>query len=283
MVSRDPETFSSADGIHLRRTATHQFRPNMINMDDPAHQRIRKLVSSGFTPRVLRTFRTHYGELARQVVDRALAGAGPSTASGRWPPSSLCWHLRDRRSPARRPVPHLRVVQRDPQQRGPRLRPEAEMMRSGVRRTVEAVRSSKTASSAVARERERPPDPDRRRSGPGTESARRHSRPRCRASPPVVPEAPPIRQGARRSRAGRGRCAAGRLVPGGEQGSRKPSGSVTLVAEGSRPSGSNSALIRSSPGSTALPVGELLGVPDQVHHSALEGVRRSGRSRGPRC
>src|SRR5207237_115231 len=64
IVSRDPETFSSADGIHLRRTATHQFRPNMINMDDPAHQRIRKLVSGGFTPRVLRTFRDHYGEIA---------------------------------------------------------------------------------------------------------------------------------------------------------------------------------------------------------------------------
>jgi cholest-4-en-3-one 26-monooxygenase len=73
-VSRDPEAFSSADGIHLRRKATHQFRPNMINMDDPEHQRIRKLVSSGFTPRVLRTFKTHYGELAGQVVDRALAG-----------------------------------------------------------------------------------------------------------------------------------------------------------------------------------------------------------------
>jgi cholest-4-en-3-one 26-monooxygenase len=73
-VSRDPEAFSSADGIHLRRKATHQFRPNMINMDDPEHQRIRKLVSGGFTPRVLRTFKTHYGELAGQVVDRALAG-----------------------------------------------------------------------------------------------------------------------------------------------------------------------------------------------------------------
>jgi cholest-4-en-3-one 26-monooxygenase len=71
-ISRDPDTFSSADGIHLRKTATHQFRPNMINMDDPAHQRIRKLVSSGFTPRVLRTFKEHYSELVRQVVDRAL-------------------------------------------------------------------------------------------------------------------------------------------------------------------------------------------------------------------
>ena len=73
-ISRDPETFSSADGIHLRRKATHQFRPNMINMDDPEHQRLRKLVSSGFTPRVLRTFREHYGDLSRKVVDRALAG-----------------------------------------------------------------------------------------------------------------------------------------------------------------------------------------------------------------
>ena len=75
-VSRDPDTFSSASGIHLRRKATHQFRPNMINMDDPEHQRIRKLVSGGFTPRVLRTFREHYGELARQVAERALAGGG---------------------------------------------------------------------------------------------------------------------------------------------------------------------------------------------------------------
>jgi cholest-4-en-3-one 26-monooxygenase len=75
-VSRDPATFSSADGIHLRRTATHHFRPNMINMDDPDHQRVRKLVSSGFTPRVVRAFERHYADLATGVVDRALAGGG---------------------------------------------------------------------------------------------------------------------------------------------------------------------------------------------------------------
>ena len=73
-ASRDPETFSSAQGIHLRRSATHQFRPNMINMDAPEHQRIRKLVSSGFTPRVLRAFEEHYGDLALAVVEQALAG-----------------------------------------------------------------------------------------------------------------------------------------------------------------------------------------------------------------
>jgi len=76
-VSRDPATFSSASGIHLRRTATHHFRPNMINMDDPDHQRVRKLVSGGFTPRVVRAFERHYADLAAGVVDRALAGGGP--------------------------------------------------------------------------------------------------------------------------------------------------------------------------------------------------------------
>jgi len=75
-VSRDPATFSSADGIHLRRTATHHFRPNMINMDDPDHARIRKLVSGGFTPRVVRAFEQHYADLAGGVVDRALAAGG---------------------------------------------------------------------------------------------------------------------------------------------------------------------------------------------------------------
>jgi cholest-4-en-3-one 26-monooxygenase len=75
-VSRDSATFSSADGIHLRRAASHHFRPNMINMDDPDHSRVRKLVSSGFTPRVVRAFEQHYADLAAGVVDRALAGGG---------------------------------------------------------------------------------------------------------------------------------------------------------------------------------------------------------------
>ena len=75
-VSRDPATFSSASGIHLRRTATHHFRPNMINMDDPDHQRVRKLVSGGFTPRVVRAFERHYADLAAGVVEAALGGGG---------------------------------------------------------------------------------------------------------------------------------------------------------------------------------------------------------------
>jgi cholest-4-en-3-one 26-monooxygenase len=76
-IGRDSATFSSASGIHLRRSSTHQFRPNMINMDDPAHHRIRKLVSGAFTPRVMRSFQAHYGELARAVATRARANDSP--------------------------------------------------------------------------------------------------------------------------------------------------------------------------------------------------------------
>jgi cholest-4-en-3-one 26-monooxygenase len=75
-ISRDPATFSSGDGIHLRRAATHHFRPNMINMDDPDHHRVRKLVAGGFTPRVVRAFERHYADLATVVVDRALSAGG---------------------------------------------------------------------------------------------------------------------------------------------------------------------------------------------------------------
>jgi cholest-4-en-3-one 26-monooxygenase len=75
-ISRDPATFSSADGIHLRRASTHHFRPNMINMDEPDHSRVRKLVAGGFTPRVVRAFERHYADLARGVVDKALANGG---------------------------------------------------------------------------------------------------------------------------------------------------------------------------------------------------------------
>src|SRR5581483_409439 len=52
------------------------FRPNMINLDDPDHARLRKLVSGGFTPRVVRAFERHYAELAAGVLDRALAAGG---------------------------------------------------------------------------------------------------------------------------------------------------------------------------------------------------------------
>ncbi|NLV55591.1 MAG: cytochrome P450, partial [Acidimicrobiales bacterium] len=49
-ISKDPATFSSAQGIRADADAT----PMLIDQDDPIHAKRRKLVSRGFTPRRVR-------------------------------------------------------------------------------------------------------------------------------------------------------------------------------------------------------------------------------------
>jgi cholest-4-en-3-one 26-monooxygenase len=72
-VSRDPATFSS--GV---KTALIQDLPpdelqfmqqQMIHMDDPAHARLRGIVSAGFTPRMIRQLEQHVVDLAVAIVD----------------------------------------------------------------------------------------------------------------------------------------------------------------------------------------------------------------------
>ncbi|MFN2537881.1 MAG: cytochrome P450 [Mycobacteriales bacterium] len=77
-VSIDTETFSSQRaGIRLGRVRTAEGQKvqagNFIMLDDPEHRRLRRMVSKGFTARVVRTFAEHFGEVAVQAVDKALA------------------------------------------------------------------------------------------------------------------------------------------------------------------------------------------------------------------
>jgi cholest-4-en-3-one 26-monooxygenase len=67
-VSAQPETFSNAGGI---RPDTGPI-PMMIDMDDPAHLRRRKLVNRGFTPRRVRDQR----DKVRAVVDGLVDAVG---------------------------------------------------------------------------------------------------------------------------------------------------------------------------------------------------------------
>jgi cytochrome P450 family 142 subfamily A polypeptide 1 len=67
-VSTQPETFSNAGGI---RPDTGPI-PMMIDMDDPAHLRRRKLVNKGFTPRRVRDQR----DKVRAVVDGLVDAVG---------------------------------------------------------------------------------------------------------------------------------------------------------------------------------------------------------------
>jgi cholest-4-en-3-one 26-monooxygenase len=76
-VSQDNVLFSSyaggtnipdmpADGLAVIRTI-------MLNMDPPQHTKYRRLVSTGFTPRMIAALEPHVREITRKIVDRVAA------------------------------------------------------------------------------------------------------------------------------------------------------------------------------------------------------------------
>ena len=75
-VSRDSETFSSELGGTFIPTQEEeilaQIRLTILNMDPPKHHRYRRLVSRGFTPRVIGKLVDDIGERAARVVDNVI-------------------------------------------------------------------------------------------------------------------------------------------------------------------------------------------------------------------
>ena len=70
-VSKNPEIFSSAQGITVGDIPAEflEFFSSMIVMDDPRHARLRKLVSAGFTPRMLGKLEDSVQSIAADIVD----------------------------------------------------------------------------------------------------------------------------------------------------------------------------------------------------------------------
>jgi cholest-4-en-3-one 26-monooxygenase len=72
-VSRDTETYSSELGCTFIDTQTDealaQMRLTILNMDPPKHNRYRRLVSKGFTPRVVAQLEEQIKTRARRIVD----------------------------------------------------------------------------------------------------------------------------------------------------------------------------------------------------------------------
>lgn len=74
-VSKDPETFSSASGhIYLwdLEPDALEARRSLIETDGPAHARLRRIVSSAFTPKKVRDYEAYTREIAQELLDRAL-------------------------------------------------------------------------------------------------------------------------------------------------------------------------------------------------------------------
>jgi cytochrome P450 len=95
-ASRNPEVFSSAAGatnvIDLPAEFNEYFG-SMINMDDPRHARLRRIVSRAFTPRMIQKFEQDVQRTAAGIVDDLLA-TGPCDfvqhVSARLPLKIIC-------------------------------------------------------------------------------------------------------------------------------------------------------------------------------------------------
>ena len=72
-VSSDNELFSSARGgtnlEDLGDDALTMIRTLLINMDPPKHTQYRKLVATGFTPKMVRQLEPHVRQITKQIVD----------------------------------------------------------------------------------------------------------------------------------------------------------------------------------------------------------------------
>lgn len=77
-VSRNVETYSSAQGITLEEMAPDDFaaRRNMLEYDPPEHTRYRRLVSKPFARREVYAYENAIRLLARTVVEEAREGGG---------------------------------------------------------------------------------------------------------------------------------------------------------------------------------------------------------------
>jgi methyl-branched lipid omega-hydroxylase len=95
-ASRHPEVFSSArgaTGIADLPVEFNEYFGSMINMDDPRHARLRRIVSRAFTPKMITRFEDDVRRAATEVVDELLA-AGPgdfvSQVAARLPLKFIC-------------------------------------------------------------------------------------------------------------------------------------------------------------------------------------------------
>jgi methyl-branched lipid omega-hydroxylase len=95
-ASRNPQVFSSAAGATSIPDLPAEFNEyfgSMINMDDPRHARLRRIVSRAFTPRMIKKFEEDVQRTAAAIVDDLLS-TGPcdfvQRVSARLPLKIIC-------------------------------------------------------------------------------------------------------------------------------------------------------------------------------------------------
>jgi cytochrome P450 len=73
-VSRNPQLFCSGQGSNIGDMPQpfNEFFGSMINMDDPRHARLRRIVARGFTPRMIQRVERDVQRVAAATVDRVI-------------------------------------------------------------------------------------------------------------------------------------------------------------------------------------------------------------------
>ena len=95
-ASRNPDVFSSGKGATSIADLPVEFNEyfgSMINMDDPRHARLRRIVSRAFTPRMIQRFADDVARIAAEIVDDLL-DTGPcdfvENVAARLPLTIIC-------------------------------------------------------------------------------------------------------------------------------------------------------------------------------------------------
>ena len=70
-LARDWRTFSSLDGASISPTGDEQRGHTLVSADPPNHSRMRKLISSGFTPRMIKRLDEQIAARTTRVLDAA--------------------------------------------------------------------------------------------------------------------------------------------------------------------------------------------------------------------
>jgi cholest-4-en-3-one 26-monooxygenase len=77
-ISKNPQLFSSAEKSCLLNESDPErlalLRLQLINMDPPDHLKYRRLVRNAFTPKQVDSYEARFREIARDIVDQAVAG-----------------------------------------------------------------------------------------------------------------------------------------------------------------------------------------------------------------
>ena len=91
-VSRHPDLFCSGNGTNIPDLPVEiaEFIGSMINMDDPRHTRLRRIVNRAFTPRRVAAIDLDVQVKAREIVRRASPNGQLRLRRTRSPPSCRC-------------------------------------------------------------------------------------------------------------------------------------------------------------------------------------------------